>query len=377
MYILILQGFKGNLGFLYYMDVSEINDIRMPPQFKGVSFSNYKKTDVKNEFVTSMLNGKVEQACNWAAELVCAGHYLELWENILYYCAKHIHVGNPKLVCYLEKRYSVFKTIINQGNFITPLDLRNNKTIRNLFAEVVSVLCLSAKKHSFEVIKINREEEFDMTQMTERLKAPNVDFIKPVFTDEDPKEIYIPMNEFAYNISKTKKNTVFACYWIEWILEFEAICKKRKTVCACAHRPFVTVEPKVSHDLVWIIWDALFYYVKQLENPFLEKTMSSLLSLFSLHYTNACCKKRRYMLYFAVSLCTEHADLTVELVANKKMVELAVNNINNIYRQIKKNEVSPGTDYLFNGLNKQSELEKSLEKLNMVNSITFGQNEFS
>lgn len=347
----------------------------MPPQFKGISFSNYKKLDVKNEFVSSMLNGKVEQACNWAAELVCAGHYLELWENILYYCAKHIHLGNPKLVCYLEKRYSVFKTIINEGNFISPLDLRNNKTIRNLFAEVVSVLCLSVKKHSFEVIKINKVEEFDITQMTERLKAPNVDFIKPVFTDEDPKEIYIPMNEFAYNISKSKKNTVFACYWIEWILEFEAICKKRKTTCACVRRQFVSVDPKLSHDLVWIIWDALFYYVKQLENPFLEKTMTSLLSLFSLHYTNACCKKRRYMLYFAVSLCTEQADLNVELVANKKMVELAVNNINNIYRQIKKNEVSPGTDYLFNGLNKQSELEKSLEKLNMVNSITFAQKE--
>jgi hypothetical protein len=355
------------------MDISEINDIRMPPQFKGISFSNYKKMDVKNEFITSMLNGKIEQACNWAAELICAGHYLELWENILYYCSKHIHLGNPKLIFYLEKRYSVFKTIINEGNFITPLDLRNNPTIRNLFAEVVSVLCLSVKKHSFEVIKINKVEEFDMTQMTERLKAPSVDFIKPVFVNEDPKEIYIPLNEFAYNISKNIKNTVFACYWIEWILEFETICKKRKTNCACVRRPFVTVEPKLSIDLVWIIWDTLFYYVKQLENPFLEKTMASLLSLFSLQYTNACCKKRRYMLYFAVSLCTETADLNVELVSNKKMVELAVNNINNIYRQIKKNEVSPGTDYLFNGLNKHNELEKSLEKLKMVNSITLGQ----
>jgi hypothetical protein len=215
-------------------------------------------------------------------------------------------------------------------------------------------------------------EEFDMTQMTERLKAPNIDFIKPVFTSEDPKEIYIPMNEFAYNISKSKKNTVFACYWIEWILEFETICKKRKTACACVRRQFVTVESKLSHDLVWIVWDTLFHYVKELENPFLEKTMESLFSLFSLQYTNACCKKRRYMLYFAVSLCTEHTDLTVELVSNKKMVELAVSNINNIYRQIKKNEVSPGTDYLFNGLNKQNELEKSLEKMNMVNSITLG-----
>ena len=78
------------------------------------------------------------------------------------------------------------------------------------------------------------------------------------------------------------------------------------------------------------------------------------------------------MLYFAVSLCTESTDLSVELVSNKKMVELAVNKIKNIYRQIKKNEISPGTDYLFNGLNKQNELEKSLEKLKMVNSITLG-----
>jgi hypothetical protein len=356
------------------MDVSEINDIREQSMFRGISFSKYKKTDVKNELISNMLNGKIEPACNWSAELICAGHYLELWENILYYCSKHIHLGNPKLICYLEKRYDVFKTIMNEGHFTSPLQLRNNQTIRNLFAEIVSVLCLSTKKHSFEVIKINKEAEFDMTQMTDRLKAPSVDFIKPLFLEEDPKEIFIPMNEFAFNISKSKKNTVFACYWIEWILEFETICKKRKTNCVCARRPFVTAEPKLSCDLVWIIWDALFYYSRELQNPFIEKTMTSLFTLFSLHYTNACCKKRRYMLYFAVSLCTEQPDYNVELVSNKRHVELAINNINNIYRQIKKKEESPNTDYLFNGLNKNGELEKSLEKIKMINSISFPSN---
>ena len=81
------------------------------------------------------------------------------------------------------------------------------------------------------------------------------------------------------------------------------------------------------------------------------------------------------MLYFAVSLCTEQADLNVELVSDKRTVELAINNINNIYRQIKKNEESPKTDYLFNGLNKNSELEKSLEKMKLMNTISFGQKE--
>jgi hypothetical protein len=351
------------------MDVSEINDIRNQSLFKGISFSKYKKLDVKKELITNLLNGKIEPACNWSAELICAGHYAELWENILYYCSKHIHLGNPKLICYLENRYLLFKNIITGGQYITPLDLRNNQTIRNLFAEIISILCLSVKKHSFEVIKINREEEFDMTQMTERLKAPSVDFIKPIFMEEDPKEIYIPMNEFAYNISTSRKNTVFACYWIEWILEFETICKKRKTQCRCIRRQFVTVESGSVSDLVWIIWDTLFHYIKERQSPFLERAMESLFALFSLQYTNACCKKRRYMLYFAVSLCTEQSDTAVDLVSDKRKVELAINNINDIYRQIKKNEESPGTDYLFNGLGKQSELDKSMEKMNIMNSF--------
>jgi hypothetical protein len=222
------------------------------------------------------------------------------------------------------------------------------------------------------VIKINRVEEFDITQMTERLKAPNMDFIQPIFVPGDPKEVFIPMNEFSYNISQSKKNTVFACYWIEWILEFDAMCRKKKLTCYCVRRDFVTVENKCSRDIVWLIWDALFHYVKELGNLFLERTMTSLFTLFSLHYTNACGKKRRYILYFAVSLCTENIDTSVDMISDKRIVELAIKNINDIYSQIKKNEISPNTDYLFSGLEKQSMFAKSMERMNMVNAISAG-----
>jgi hypothetical protein len=354
------------------MNSFEINDVRAHSEFKGISFSNYKKCDVKNQFIDNMLKGKIEPACYWGAELICAGHYLELWENILYYCAKHIHIGNPKLVCYLEKRFNVFKQLISDGQYLSELDLRNNANMRNLFVEVISILTVSSKKHSFEVIKINRIEEFDMTQMTERLKAPNMNFITPVFNSDDPKEIFIPMNEFAYNISQSKKNTVFACYWIEWLLEFDAMCRKKKEPCYCSRRAFVTVENKLSRDIVWFIWDTLFHYIKELANPFLERTMASLFTLFSLHYTNACGKKRRYILYFAVSLCTENIDASVDIISDKRVVELAIKNINEIYSQIKKNEISPNTEYLFAGLEKQSSFAKSMERMNMVNSISDG-----
>jgi len=350
-------------------DFCEINDMRSPTDFRGISFSKYKKTAVKDAFVENMLNGKIEPACNWAAELVCAGHYLELWENILYYMAKHIHIGNPKLVCYLEKRFVVFKNIMMSGEVVSPLDHRNNPTIRNMFAEIVSVLTLSTKKHSPEPIKINREEEFDMTQMTERLVAPSIDFIKPIFKPKDPKEVFIALNEFAYNLSAGRRNTIVACYWIEWIIEFDAICKKRKQVCECELREFVNVERKLARDLIWLIWDVLFYYMKERQSALIEKVMGSLLTLFSLHYTNACCRKRRYILYFAVSLCTEQIAINTELVSDMRVVELAVKNINSIYKTIKKTEETPKTDYLFSGLDKRASAAKAVSQMNVVNSV--------
>jgi hypothetical protein len=94
------------------IDNSDINDIRTQPQFKGISFSNFKKTEVRKQLIENIMKGKVEPACYWCAELLCAGHYTDIWETVLYYVGKHIHLGNPKIVIYLQMRFELFKNII-------------------------------------------------------------------------------------------------------------------------------------------------------------------------------------------------------------------------------------------------------------------------
>ena len=115
-------------------DNSEINDMRLPKEFRGVTFSEYKKLLVRNELVRAMLSNKIEPACYWCAELICAGHFMDVWEAILFFVGKYIHIGNPKIVVYLEKRYDVFRSILNQGEMLNELQLRNHPIIRKLFA---------------------------------------------------------------------------------------------------------------------------------------------------------------------------------------------------------------------------------------------------
>jgi hypothetical protein len=346
----------------------DINDIRTSPQFRGFSFSNFKKTEVKNQMIENMKKGKVEPACYWCAELICAGHYLDVWECILYFLCKHIHLANPKMAIYVNMRYEVFRNIVSQGIFMNELQLRNNHAIRKLFAEIICNLTLCNKKPSFEYIKINRVEEFDITQMTERLKAPSVSYAEHLFQKKDPKELLIAVNEFAFHLSSESKNMNNACYWIEWMVEFELICKARKQKTKCEPRNY-DVEPKYRCDIIWLLWDVIFDVCPKLNDEFIMKVVGALHQLFCIKYTTACAKKRRHLLYFVVALCTESVNKDGIIVADKSILENVISQINNIYKQIKKNEHSPNTEYLFSGVEAEMNFQKTVQKMDLMKSI--------
>jgi hypothetical protein len=49
-----------------------------------------------------------------------------------------------------------------------------------------------------------------------------------------------------------------------------------------------------------------------------------------------------------------------------------VDKINTIYRQIKKNEESPNTEYLFANLERENAFEKSMKRMELMNSMDIG-----
>jgi hypothetical protein len=348
------------------MDLTEINDIRVPHDFKGTTFSGFKKTDVKKELLTSLYQSKIEPACYWSAELICSGHYIDLWDTIIEFFSKHIHIENPKLAVYLDLRTNNFRDIVNCGFADQELRLRNNGKMRHLFCEIMCVLCEAKKRHSYNEVKV-KKQDFDMTYMTERFKAPTIKYAEPIMLNDDPKELFVAINELGYNLSQDAKNGVNACYWIEWILEFEHICKLKKERCKCERRVFAPVDSKLQMELIWIIWD-IFITESNNHSKFIQKVVLCSLNLFSLKYTIGCNRKRKQILYFIVGLLTQPILLDEEIIKDKNKITLIIQSINKIYKQIKKGEHSPGTDYLYTNVN-GSNLEKTIAKLEQMNSL--------
>ena len=349
------------------MNENDITDKRNIKEFKGITFSKYKKSAVKKELLNNLSNGKIEQACYWASEFICAAHFIYLWDIVLLFASRNIHIGNPKLPIYLDLRLSYFKNIVNGGYQNNILKLRNSEKIRKLFAEVICVLCLSKKKHTFDNIKLNKDD-FNITKITYKLNADNINYARAIFKEEDPKELFIALNEFAWNITKSQKNGNDACYWLEWILGFEDICKKEKKRYLGGRRN-MPVHHSFQKDVIWMIWECLLLESKN-RNKALHKIIRALLNLFCLKYTLGTRRKRKYLIYYGINLLTEPLDNKIKLITNEQTIHSVLSKINVIYKQIKKNEIKPDTDYLFNNSITNTNLEKTIKRLDTMSALT-------
>ena len=339
---------------------SEINDKR--EKFNNISFSGFQKSKVKSELLKCIDNSKIENSCYWSAELICAGHYIDLWNLLINYMCKYINLGNPKLPIYLEMRYNSFKTIINSFNN-RELLLRNNNNIRSLFCEIICILIYSNKKYKITEIKIPHEDVSDFINISDKFKAPNTQYLDNFFTNDDPKEIFIPLNEFVYSIEN--KNLHLASYWLEWIIEFENNFNKNNKILSGKNRMFA---PKgFERDIIMIIWEIIFYYSKN-KCQISLKICNSLFNLFCIKYNKNIKKKRKILLYFSLQIIIDECKYDISIINNKENIENIILKIDTIYKDIKKNEESAGTDYLFKGI-KNKNIEKSMYKLNLLNNI--------
>lgn len=313
-----------------------INDSR--EKFKTTSFSNFKKNELCKKLQNSIYYNKREEAFFCTCEMLCSNMLLEIWDTYLILMSKYIHIYNPKLPLYIEKKYSEFRDIVANDDSLK--NIQNNKSLRVIFCSITTVLCCSEKYTILD--NLQNKFIFKIESLYENLKAPNTNFVNLVYKTGDPVEYLIPFNEFIYHLSETKKK-VDIIYWLNWIIEYDILCRKKKKHIGCVSRSIYQNSRKVLEtNIIWIIWDTIFVILNK--NNYYQNVINvinSIYNLFTVRYCVSINKKRISLICHSIELLLLHKEIkfNIPILTNNNEFSNIEDNINVVMEQIKKHEV--------------------------------------
>jgi len=332
-----------------------INDTRT--KFKTTSFSNFKKNELCKKLQNSIYYNKREEAFFWTCELLCTNMLLEIWDTYFILMSKYIHIDNPRLPLYIEKKYSEFREIIGEDDTIK--NIQNNKKLRVIFCSITTVLSCSEKITILD--HLQNKFEFKIESLYNNLKAPKTTFVDLIYKKGDPVEYLIPFNEFIYHLTETKTK-VEIIYWLNWIIEYDILCRKKKKIVGCVSRDFYRNNRKpLETNIIWIIWDTIFVIINREKISLnIDSIVKSIFNLFIVRYSVSANKKRISLICHAIELLLLHKEVKHNTPILKNSEELANldKNINIVMEQIKKNEIKiPTTE---NNLNKKMDIYENI-----------------
>ena len=315
-----------------------INDYRKITDFKRQTFNGYQKTTVITALQKSIQDGKLEEACHWCVEMLVSGYIMECWDKLILLNSKIINQINPNFPFYLWNRFSQIIQLLEDPRYqgIKYLDLRNNQECRNHLTDIVSIMTLSPRNKQLVLPKISTED-FRLDVFEDKLEGKSIFLIEKIIKPNDPSEINVVMNEFAFQITSRTGNLTKALYWLNWILEWEKINIKSAEGFKCAPRNRKYINPKYYYDIVWIIWDVIFQEAQVRNNETLHKQLMGLFKLFKYNFTSAGKRRKASLLIHSLQLLhyEDKINWLTPIYFQTKLIVQANSNTNLLYVEYK------------------------------------------
>ena len=320
-----------------------INDDRPSDSFKNKTFSGYKKNDILNAVMKSIESKKIENARHWTSECIVSGYSLKLWEKLLNFSAKIIHINNPKLPYYLYRKNLVFMNQINRLNTTSKdkyLYLRNSQMVRNLFFDVICTLTTSSKTKRYDKYpKIDDNEDFNFLNIQKRFCASMNILPAHIIHFNDPEELRIIMNEIYTLLKNPQIGYDKCCYWILWLLRYEVIHKKKKKIWIIDEREVEDIPKKYRGNIVWVIWETIFEELNMRKNKNINKQIKSLYELFKCNYTIGKRTARIPLIFNAIGYLTHTISFKIPLRVDVKLFIQVQSTLNKMFLEKKKFEI--------------------------------------
>jgi len=357
-------------------DKYKILDERLNEDFKKKSFSGFQKKDIISALFKSIDQGKIENALYWCTECIISGYIMKIWEKLLNYSFKIIHINNPRFSIFLYKKNNILFNQIKRLDIKNKdlLVLRNSQMIRNLFTDIIVTIITSEKKLKFDKLIKIKENDFNIK---DKLQA-NLNILPShILRFDDPEEFKIIMNEIYFHLKNQLSGYDKTIYWIIWLLEWEKKHKKNKENWTIPSRNVNIKKDKDKCDFIWIIWEIIFEELKNRQDKILQTIIKILYALFIHEFTSGKRNERIFIVYNAVGHLTNKIDYKKDIRLNEVLFIQTQSNINKMYEIMKpyeKNNLPKKPENpkkIKNKSEKDLEIEKMQDKLNIFNDITF------
>ncbi len=315
---------------------------RTERELSKVTASGHSRNEILQMLYDRLKYHDVDKANLWAAELVASCQSELVWSKLIAFVSQQINSQNPDLPVLMLHTYTNCQGARAQS-------VSNCQQSRNAIAQMVTIIALSTKR----AVNMERigERDRDFEYMSSMFLSRNTDLADQVFLDGDPIALKYPVNEFLLHVTKAYRARkadrsqglmrsgeaqLRPLYWLAWLLDWDTqmTAKKNQSLeFRCAHRPSHLYDDKVAHDLVWLVWDALFGVANRIGHTRVSDRLNSLHGLYTLQFVRGKKRERRFLLYNAVHTIVHDPDPTNVFVDRKRVLR-TVAGINAVYRSI-------------------------------------------
>jgi hypothetical protein len=326
---------------IYY----QINDKRINKDLRTFTISGYKRTEVSIAFNRAMLNSKLEDANRWLVELHSSGHIEAIFKEISDVYMKYIHIKNPYFLFYYSKSIELVENILM--NYPKPCNClsRNNQELRNVLAELVSIICTSTKTELFSTRSLPKVSKyaFHAQDIRKRMIAKNTHNIYQYLNDRDPNEVKIALNEIVNLLYSDKKTFSSVTYWYLWLKKISMANKKLHKEFICKEYDVEGVACQYRTDWVWPLWNILLDYSAK-QKGIVKKFINRLYTSYTNNYRGFNSGYKQYILFFCFYICTNTLNLNIKIRQKEHLIIQAQANINKLYGAIEEKFIH-GLDY--------------------------------
>lgn len=311
-------------------------DDRKPSEMKGVTISNYKRTEVAKAFHNSIMDGNLERACLWTAELHCSGKVDLIWKELLDNSPGYLNKANPHIAGWLWYKFDVYNFLLRN---LTPkyrYEHRNNQEIRNLLIDLVSVVTISNKNDLSKIVPKVGKKELVVMNYRKKIQSSHMRFIENIVNRHDPSEIQIGINEVVNQFGLIGFKIEDVMYWYLWL---DLLQKSKKEwepfICFPHDDPAKNpdVDPRLHGDWVWAFWRAILDESEQRDTA-TQDAINALYQIYQWKFTKTAKNRKKDVIFAACALLCDDVKWNTKMIQNVKLRIQACSNSNILYKLI-------------------------------------------